>query len=67
MIGTRALIIEAGHSFIREVMVRGYHIYNSIWEAYIGKELSCQHNEANPHDPYAVSIMKSATIVEHLP
>ena len=26
-------------SFTREAMVRGYHIYNSIWEAYIGKEL----------------------------
>ena len=23
-------------SFTREVMVTGYHIYNSIWEEYIG-------------------------------
>ena len=23
-------------SFTREAMVRGYHIHNSIWEAYIG-------------------------------
>ena len=34
-------------SFIREAMVRGYHIYNSIWEAYIGEELLCQQDEEN--------------------
>ena len=73
VIATRALtstMADGGSSsgcFTREVMVRGYHIYNSIWEAYIGEELSCQRDEDNRHDPYAVSVMKSATIVGHLP
>ena len=58
---------EAVRSFTREAMVRGYHIYNSIWEAYIGEELSCQRDEDNEHDPYAVAVLKSATIVGHLP
>ena len=58
---------EAVHSFTREAMVRGYHIYNSIWEAYIGEELSCQRDEDNEHDPYAVAVLKSATVVGHLP
>ena len=48
-------------------MVRGYHIYNSIWEAYIGEELLCQQDEENRHDPYAVAVLKSATVVGHLP
>ena len=60
-------IMEAGHSFTKEVMVRGYYIYNSIWEAYIGEELSCQCDEANPHNPYAVAVMKSTKIVGHPP
>ena len=34
-------------SFTREAMVRGYHVYNSIWEAYIGEELLCQRDEEN--------------------
>ena len=44
MTATRAKMSEALSevvtSFTREAMVRGYHIYNSIWEAYIGEELS---------------------------
>ena len=47
-------------------MVRGYHIYNSIWEAYIGEELLCQWDGGNRHDPYAVAVPKSATVVGHL-
>ena len=58
---------EVVTSFTREAMVRGYHIYNSIWEAYIGEELSCQREEDNAHDPYAVAVLKSATVVGHLP
>ena len=71
MISTRVEMTEASteavRSFTREAMVRGYHIYNSIWEAYIGEELSCQRDEDNEHDPYAVAVLKSATIVGHLP
>ena len=44
---TRVKMSEAVGSFSREAMVRGYHIYNSIWEAYVGEELSCQRDEGN--------------------
>ena len=53
--------------FTREAMVRGYHIYNSIWEVYISEELSCQREKDNAHNPYAVAVLKSAKIVGHLP
>ena len=58
---------EVVTSFTREAMVRGYHIYNSMWEAYVGEELLCQQEEDNAHDPYAVAVLKSATVVGHLP
>ena len=34
---------------------------------YIGEELLYQWDEENPHDPYAVAVLKSATVVGHLP
>ena len=34
---------------------------------YIGEELLCQRDEENRHDPYAVTVLKSATVVGHLP
>ena len=34
---------------------------------YIGEELLCQRDEENRHDPYAVVVLKSATVVGHLP
>ena len=58
--------LSARSSFTRVAMVRGYHVYNSIWEAYIGEELLCQWDEENRHDPYAVAVLTSATVVGHL-
>ena len=54
-------------SFTRPAMVRGYHIYNAIWEAYIGEELACLRETDNEHEHYAVSVVKSATVVGLLP
>ena len=34
---------------------------------YIGEELLYQRDEENPHDPYAVAVLKSSTVVGHLP
>ena len=48
-------------------MIRSYHIYNLIWEAYIGEELLCQRDEENRHDPYIVAVLKYATVVGYLP
>ena len=44
--------------------VRGYHEYSGIWEPFIGEELQCDRETANPHDPYAVSVLKRQQIVE---
>ena len=47
--------------------VKGYHIYQELWEAVIGEELQCQRERDNPADIYAVAVRKGRTIVGHLP
>ena len=39
-------------------MIRGYHIYRSVWEAVVG-ELKCAKEIGNPSDPYAVAVMRA--------
>ena len=50
-------------------MIRGYHEYQSIWEAEIGENLTCIREPGNVRDPYAVAVTKpeSSTIVGHVP
>ena len=48
-------------------MVRGYHVYHDIWTPVIGEKLSTQQEHGNPEDLYAVAIMKSGTIIGHIP
>ena len=48
-------------------MVCGYHAYKDVWEASVGVSLRCKFEAGNPHDPYAVSVLKGETIVGHVP
>ena len=47
--------------------IRGYHIYKEIWDAAIGEHLTCERENSNNHDRYAVAVTKDRTIVGHLP
>ena len=51
----------------RECCVRGYHVYEEIWEAAIGEQLDCCSEPDNPNDRYAMAVMKNETVVGHLP
>ena len=42
-------------------------VYGDIWEAVIGEELDCQRDPSNAIDRYAVAVVKSGTVVGHLP
>ena len=58
----------AVYSFTVEAMVRGYHVYQSIWDAAInGENLECFREVGNIHDPSAVAITKDDSVVGHLP
>ena len=49
-------------------MVRGYHVYQSIWDAAIdGENLECFREVGNIHDPSAVAIRKDGSVVGHVP
>ena len=37
-----------------ELCVRGYHVYNNIWEAAVGEELPCEHEPRNTKDRYSL-------------
>ena len=54
-------------TFQVEAMVRGYHVYEEIWDASIGEELLCAREPTNPRDPFAVAVVKSDQTVGHVP
>ena len=54
-------------TFVMEVCVRGYHVYNAIWEAAVGDELVCRRERSNRVDRYAVAVVKADTVVGQVP
>ena len=46
--------------------MRGYHVYNNVWEAAAGETLLCVREPRNAHDRYAVAIEKDGRIIGHL-
>ena len=50
-----------------ESVVRGHHVYKSIWRPILGKQLVLEREEGNGHDRRAVSVMKGGNIVGHVP
>ena len=69
----QAHIIFILHTYVRmeihevESIVRGYHIYKDIWSAAVGSTLSCWQERFNPHDSYAVAVIKDDVAVGHVP
>ncbi len=48
--------------------VRGFHIYQNIWNPLIGENLTCQPEFGNIHDLYSVAVVaSSSSIVGHVP
>ena len=51
--------------FTINAMVRGYHIYQEVWEVHVGEILPCMREVGNHYDPYATtaSFMKIYTYI----
>ena len=52
--------------------VRGHHVYKDIWTPFVGETLSCEREEDNTADPYAVAVKKKfgrrmPVVVGHVP
>ena len=54
-------------AFSVDAMVRGYHVYQSVWTPTVGEELPCRREPGNIQDPFSVSIMNGTDVVGHVP
>ena len=45
-----------------KLCVRGYHIYQDIWEAAVGETLVCLRKPQNSHDRHAVAVEMYGTV-----
>ena len=54
-------------SFYITSVVRGYHVYKSVWCAVVGDQLSCAREPGNCRDTFAVAIIKEGITVGHVP
>ena len=54
-------------SFTVEAIVRGYHIHRDIWRAVVGEEFSCKREINSTFDPFAEAVMRSYSIIGHVP
>ena len=50
-----------------ESVIRGHHIYKRIWRPLVGEVLTLEREEGNTHDRFAVSLLKDAIVVGHVP
>ena len=53
-------------SFYINSVVRGYHVYESVWHAVVGDQLSCVREPGNCQDTIAVVIIKDNVTVGHI-
>ena len=48
-------------------VVRGQHVYKTVWTLVIGEQLYLEKESGNPHDDFAVAVIKDHQIVGHIP
>lgn len=58
---------EGDAVFLYTSVIRGHHIYKTVWTPTVGETLQVSQELSNPHDVYAVSVLKDANIVGHVP
>ena len=55
------------HEFVTDSMIRGYHIFRTIWDAVIGERLQCVQEVGNVEDRYAMAVRRDDSVVGHIP
>ena len=58
---------EGSDSYEKMSVIRGHHIYKSVWILFIGEELVVEAKDGNEHDKNAVTVMKDGCVVGHVP
>ena len=59
-------MVERQASTLQSVIC-GHHIYKQIWRLLVGKILTLEREKGNNHDKFAVSLLKHATVLGHVP
>ena len=47
--------------------IRGYHVYQTIWQAALGETFHCVQETSDSKVRYAVSVVKDGQVIGHLP
>ena len=50
-----------------ESVIRGHHVYKTMWTPIVGELLQLALENGNAHDVYAVTVLKNACTVGHVP
>ena len=61
-----AIVIDKANPFSFNSYGRGYHAYMKIWNPVDGEVLVCTRETDNPHDNYAVSIIRNSYVAGHV-
>ena len=51
----------------KESVVRGHHIYKSVWTPVVGQQLPVLREPGNPHDNRAVAVFLDGSVIGHVP
>ena len=62
-----AEFVENDFTLAFESVVRGHHVYKTVWTPLIGEILELVIEDGNVHDQYAVAVIKNEAIVGHAP
>jgi len=54
-------------TFEIDCCVQGYHVYQRLWTATVGENLSCRWEPTNENDRYAVEVTKEYAVIGHIP
>ena len=59
---------ESGDAiFVLSSVIRGHHIYKTVWSPSTGEILEAAREPDNPHDHHVVCLRKTEVIVGHVP
>ena len=59
---------QSSHTVYQKALcIRGYHIYEDIWEVAVGETVECVLEPGNFHDKNAVAVEKDGRIIGYLP
>ena len=61
-IGSAKITKIAMEEYTIESVIRGHHVYKSIWHPILGEQLTLEREDSNSHDRHAVSVMKGGAI-----